>query len=164
MEIRKFLNDNRKVIVGVAILAIAGGLVLSFRSNHQVSRPVTQAFFSDDDGQTTFVDDVNTVAPFDHGGKPACLVRMYKTKNGEVFIAWLERYTERGRKQATQLLLDRKQGAPVDVELSGDLAFEIEVKRPHEGEWVRRDSPAGMDIVNKITSPDGSEIVSSVDP
>ncbi len=54
----------------------------------------TQAYYSVDDGQTFFADDINLVPPFEKDGKMAVRAHVFTCDGGKTpFVAYLERYT-----------------------------------------------------------------------
>ena len=161
-------HGNRwKIIVLVVLLVVAGAVAIEsrfYKSYLTTPRPVTGAFYTDDDGATTFVDDIDRITPFDHNGKPAYLARVYKSKKGATFVAWLERYTERGRKEVEGLLPRRSEGSGIEEQIRLLQASQLEVKRPNETEWVLLSTPAGTEIAGNVTCPDRSEVDSVVTP
>ena len=53
-----------------------------------------QAFYSDDDGKSWFIDDSRKGPPFDHHGRPAYLAVVCRTGGGKLFVASLQEYSE----------------------------------------------------------------------
>ena len=62
---------------------------------------VTEAYYSDDDGQTYFKDSVYKFPPFDHGGKTVVQAVLAES-NGHRFVGYLMRYTPQAREKLQQ--------------------------------------------------------------
>jgi hypothetical protein len=72
MGLREALEKRKGVSIGVSAILVLAAIAIIFnetRSN-QMTR-IDRAFYSDDDGQTYFVDEVDKLVPFDHNGKQA---------------------------------------------------------------------------------------------
>jgi len=67
------------VICGVIVVAVLG-IVLSTT----VASATHRAYFSDDDGKTFFVDDIEKIVPFDHDGKPGFRAMVYQCSSNPV--------------------------------------------------------------------------------
>lgn len=123
---------------------------------------INSAYYTDDDGQTFFVDSVYRVPPFDHNGKTAVrAMRMTYDDGKKDFVAYLQRFTAPVKKKldaacaaataAGKPLSTVREFFSQDVFLNG-----LEVKKAGPGgTWVPRRSSEGIDIMN-TPSPDGS--------
>jgi hypothetical protein len=101
MGIREKLNENPAIAVVIAVVALS---VCAFAAYHFLGGPsipkvdpaVVQAsapaYFTTDDGATTFVDSGSNVAPFDHNGQQAVKAYVYMF-NGRQVVAYLEKYS-----------------------------------------------------------------------
>jgi len=158
MNVRETLNKQgplaKGAIIGVLVLLIAVTLWDSLKSAKPNS--ATQAYYTTDDGQTTFVDDFFRPYPFDHDGKPAFRAYMFQTGKGKQYVGYLERYTDEGLKELAPVLV---QEATPDQRR--DLIQPIhgrytEVKKPNDpnAKWYRSGSGQGASIEN-APSPDG---------
>ncbi len=83
------------IAVAAGVLVVCMVLAWEILSDHVTLAPFTpaaQAFYTDDDGATTFVDDGQKTPPFQHKGKEAVRVQMFKCGSTK-FIGYLERYS-----------------------------------------------------------------------
>ncbi|MGA2440183.1 MAG: hypothetical protein ABSH08_04445 [Tepidisphaeraceae bacterium] len=100
ISIRETLQHHRGIGVAVAAcllcaaIAIAGYNFWPFGHKPNYS----EAFYSDDDGQTYFKDSIFKLAPFDHNGKIANIA-VVCTDGKSNFVAYLERFTPEAREQ-----------------------------------------------------------------
>lgn len=112
----------------------------------------TDAFFSDDDGKTFFVDTSSNLPPFSHGGRDAVGARVFLDASGKPFVGYLERYTEAGKARTRELLAERSAGkgnpGKDDVLLAN-----MELKRPNAKDWTRAADPKAAEI-RKVMCPD----------
>jgi hypothetical protein len=140
MDIRKYLNENPLVAAALAgalvLVAIVFGVYLlrgSAPPEPITAKPdFTKGFYSDDDGQTFFVDEIGKVTPFTHNGKQA--VRAYVFKCGSTtFVGLLGRNTDAGKLQRDAKLLGGDYKA---LMVSGAKPPTFEIKKPHGGNWT----------------------------
>ena len=86
MGIRETINKNPIIPISLSALAIIAAIFFVTREFACDKRPVTgtpqAAYYTTDDGQTWFVDDIYKITPFDKDGKQAvklvfrnCMVR-----------------------------------------------------------------------------------------
>src|SRR5579884_1599298 len=86
MSIRQTINEKPAIGIGIGagILVIALILILiqtvGSRSSSNAGGPVMteQEFFSDDDGQSYFVDSRSKLPPFKHNGKDAYVANVFR--------------------------------------------------------------------------------------
>jgi hypothetical protein len=157
MSVREKLND-KKLGIGVAVgLIVVAGLVLGhyFLSHWTPSVNVTQAYFTDDDGQTYYKDTVYQFPPFEKGGKTVSLVTLGES-NGHRFIAFLSRYTPSAQKELQKRYDDAvKNGLSVQKTMLDSMTYfggQMEVKLPGSGHsWVPTSQVGRLDV----RSPDG---------
>ena len=162
MGLQETLNKNPKVTLGVigGLLLLAFG-VAAYRMGDDSSEAPTKAFYTDDDGRTTFVDSVDRYPPFDHGGKTAVRAVVFTSDGGKTqFVGYLERYTPETIKKLHALEAnghaDKGSKRPVDgreIVLDG-----TEVKKPGDTKWVAVHDHAGRNRVVTVTSPGGGPI------
>src|ERR1051325_10021570 len=153
MGIREAMNERPLVAYSVAggVLLIAIIFLISAMRGRNVGTELLpkQAWYTDDDGKTFFVDSAEKVAPFDHKGKVAVRACYYTCDGGKTkFLSHLERFSPQGKKAAEETLakgykLIFRQG--------------VQVKKPGapESEWVELQSPKGQQV-GRPTCPDGS--------
>ncbi len=158
MSIRETLNNQppaiKAAVIGIVLLTAMAGVWNALRSGRPPS--AVQAYYSTDDGQTTFTDDFFKPYPFDHDGKPAYRVYMFQTGSGKKFPAYLERYTSAGLSQLQALL-----SSPLNSDQLRDAIQPIrtrytEVKKPNDpaAKWYSVAS-SQAEAVESPASPDG---------
>lgn len=163
MGVREAMDKRKSLVMWVSIAVI---LVLPmwaffyFRTtdaNPAADNSVVMAFFTDDDGATTFQDDVTKIPPFDHHGKEAVRAYLFSSK-GKQFVGYLEKYSNAAQAKLAGLKMDVKHAMEIERARS---AVVPDVKRPGEKKWVPRTSPAGQKIID-VSAPDGSK--SDIEP
>jgi len=119
------LNENPKLGFGVAaaVIIIALGVFAFQLSGGSTIQAPKRAFFTDDGGKTFFKDDINKIAPFDHGGKQALRADVFKCDEGHEFVGIVYRFTDQGRKEMERYLKE----SPKDPE--GALRHGIEQRQ-----------------------------------
>jgi hypothetical protein len=159
VSIRETLNKNPIYAVILAVVCIGVFAAVMFWSGED-DEPVFgyegKRFFSVDDGATYFAADVTNIPPFQHEGKTAYGVKVYRCADGEERVAYLERY----RESALKRIRDMDGGTikqPIKALEYLDNSGALEVKRPGETEWVRQNGPKYEEIVLP-TCPDGSPV------
>lgn len=85
----------RKPQLAIAALCVCTlGVLLVVASGIRGDRPASgssQAYYSDDDGQTYFVDSIDKIPPFYHGGKEADRAFVFSGGDGK-FVGYLQRF------------------------------------------------------------------------
>ena len=141
MGIREIINEKSSIAVpvGCAILVIA--MIVNiivfkrvFKQKESVLPPVPEKFYySDDDGESWFMDDAKNVPPYDHNGKPAVQAALVRCKNGKVMVNFLKQYTPAGVDYINDQI---SHGAdPVVSQYQADFTY-AEYKKPGDKEWV----------------------------
>jgi hypothetical protein len=160
MSLREKLNQQgtaAKIAVVAGCILAVGLLVWSaFVSGKPPN--ANQAFYTSDDGQTTFVDDFFRAYPFDHGGKPAYRAYVYQTSKGTRFVGYLERYTDEGLKELDPLLSQTGNREQLRQAIQAVRLRHTEVKKPNDphAKWCRVGS-SKADGVEAVKSPDGPD-------
>ena len=138
MGARQYLGEHRNVGVGVAALALAGAVAFLFYSQRENPelRTADKGYFTVDDGATYFPDSVKNVPPFDHDGKLAVRVIVYRCKrHGKEFVSHLERYSPEAK-----VLADARPAQGKDLKSEGEqLAKGRQFKQPGLKDWVSQD-------------------------
>ena len=156
MGIREKMNENPAVTTGVtvAVLVVLVAFILyqvfAGGGSGTVPQP-TKAWFTTDDGNSYFPDDINKLPPFKKDGKDAYRAYVFQCKDGKKFVAWVERYTLDGKKRVEQQMAKKE---PPMLEEGGTW---IEVKPAKTGDkgWVKLlDEKAAA--IRSPTCPDGS--------
>jgi hypothetical protein len=166
MEIREKLEENQKtlaIVVGVLVVVAILVAFLTMRSGRGGGfggSAEAKLFYTVDDGKTWFEDDATKLPPFDHEGKTAVRVQVYKCgENGQPFAGYLQRIDDAAHKSAEAA---RAAGKP-QQEIEAIWQNSVEVKRPGETRWVSiRDRASEAIMVPKC--PDGKTIPVAVFP
>lgn len=151
MSLREVINQRARVvgpaIVVLGIVAITVSVLKSRRS--APSGPITQGFFSDDDGKTYFADDVNKQFPFDHGGHQAYRAYVFRCRSGGRFVGYLGSFAGADLKKPDDTTPNR------DEQFGEQHLVGMQVKKPGDTKWVPLGGPQG-DAISNVTCPDGS--------
>jgi hypothetical protein len=154
-SVRESLQKNRKLgLMFAAILCICAAAI-SFHYLWPRAQRVdpTVEFYSDDDGQTFFKDNVYKFPPFDHNGKTAVQAVVGESE-GHYFVAYLARYTPDAQKQLQQKYDDAVknnlsvQQTVLDFISTPPISMEgMEIKLPGSGhEWMPRSQLRNLDV------------------
>jgi hypothetical protein len=153
MRVRDAMNERPALGIGVGAGVILIAIFFMFVRMHGGGAGTEllpkSAWYTDDDGQSFFVDSADKVSPFDHKGKVAVRACYYTCDGGKTkFLSHLERFTAEGKKAAEETLAKGYK-----------LIFRngVQVKKPGapESEWADLQSPQGQKI-GRPTCPDGS--------
>lgn len=100
MSVREKLNSNRIMgfFVAVVLLIVATVQAAYFLWPTVKHQSATQTFYTDDDGQTYFMDSIYKFPPWDHNGKEANFAVVYSSASGN-FVAYQVRYTGGAQKE-----------------------------------------------------------------
>ena len=152
--IRKHSTATVVVVLIVAITALGFSLHNSALAPETAS---TNAFYTVDEGQTTFVEDMKKIPPFDHDGKTAVRVWMFTTDGGKTkFPGYLERYKPAAKARIEAALAANTKGAAGEPDVGPS---DIEVKKPGAGnEWVSRGNMTEAGKVMTVPCPDGKDL------
>jgi hypothetical protein len=160
MGIRESLNRRPRVAMalGAGLVAVAIPLMI-WAGGDGVPGRADEAYYSDDDGKSFFVDDIDKVYPFDRNGKSAYRAYVYDCGDGKPFVAYLARYTDSARTKLTELEKNAN-----DPEAAGQIAQlrsnAIEVKKPGDEKWVGLFTPQGGAISSHPPCPGGGTATS----
>jgi uncharacterized protein YaiE (UPF0345 family) len=159
VTIREKLNKNPIYAVILAVVCIGIFVAVTFWPGDE-EKPIFgyegKRFFTVDDGATYFSADVMNIPPFQHEGKTAYRLKVYRCADGKERVAYLERY----RESALKRIRDMDGGTikqPIAALEYLDASGALEVKRPGETEWVRYATPQASEITD-VTCPDGSPV------
>jgi hypothetical protein len=161
MSIREAISKKKSlsIVLALAMIVMAGG-VMGFGMWPQHHPTGDKACYSDDDGQTFFIDSAYKVVPFDHDGKQAVRAMVFNYDNGhKTFIVCLMRHTTKGQTRINGAIEKAgKDNLPLSsIALFDDRSLQ-EVKLPGAGNpWMRRTHPEAMAVM-AIKSPDGSAV------
>ena len=145
------LSRNRKVLAVVALVVVALATYGVWRwINPSGPVIVTRGYFTDDDGETLFVDAIMRKAPFDHGGKIAVRAHAFSADGGKTrFVGYLEKDSPDVATRRAEALA-RGESENLDTN-------EPVVKKPGDpnAPWLSRlDEPKFSAIIDVMT-PDG---------
>jgi hypothetical protein len=163
MSIRERLQGNKitGVVIGASLLFVAA-IAIAIQFWPQKKPDLARQYYSVDDGQTWFSDEVSHVAPFDHDGKTAVIAEIYTYDNGnKMFCPYLAKYTDDAKKRLEAEIADAKaKGEPVDaVPLLHDSLFMrantmVKLAGPNNS-WIAYTDPRAAEVFS-IHTPDGS--------
>lgn len=166
MGIRETLNKNPAIAtgitIGIIVLAIAFpkyGILWYIPPFDSVFSdtpgPVTEMYYTIDDGATWFEDKAEKQAPFDKDGKQAVRVYLFSCDEKKTnFVGYLERLTPEAKAKAEALQKKSESDPSAMSEMDMVLQDGVEVKRKGDAKWVKRNSPEGEKISQPIC-PDG---------
>lgn len=164
MSLREKISG--KPIVGISVTALfilTAAAILASTYWPEKQADLSKAFYSDDDGQTWFVDSATKVAPFDHNGKQAVVAHVYTYDNGgKSFCAYLAKFTPAAKAKLEAAIAEaaKKQLPPESVGLFHDPGFSkqgVLVKPAGGGTWISYGDPKA-NAVFTIHAPDGSAV------
>ena len=147
----KTRRQRRKKILTAAkaatavLLVLAATLVLWANYPAAPKSTLMQEFFSTDDGKTWFADDGTKIAPFDHNGKPAVLVRVYQAKDGHPFVAYMMKFTDEAKNRILQTQATH-QAHPGPSTQNATGSTGLLVKRPQDRDWIPDADSRAKDI------------------
>jgi hypothetical protein len=163
--IRETLNRNPSIATGVtlAVVVIAVAFIVYSQVGLSTPKPPSKAYFTIDDGATTFVDDIRKLPPFDYNGKQAVRVRMFKC-GGEPFVGYLERYTADAKKQLERIRNDppaaggASGGRPASemADLAKTARMGMEVKKRGDAQWILMGDIQNSAKIMQVKCPDNA--------
>jgi len=162
MSIRETIQQNQRWPAIAAGLIIVVGIAVIWgemrRAPGSGGSAIQQQFYSDDDGQTWFADDVARISPFDHHGKKACVAAVFRCDNGRPFVGYLQRYSEEAKANLEKTIAAQPGLIPLLFASS-----RREVKKPGDSKWTAANGPnVDTASVSKILDPGcpaGSQVV-----
>jgi hypothetical protein len=157
MRVRAFLNRHPAataavvlVLTGVAVASV----VYQLRPQSETPALPPKDFYTADDGESWFTDEMDKITPFDHGGKPAVQVHLFTCDGGKTqFVGYLEKLPDGALdtfRTRTHFPANAVPEADDVAEIVGSL-----VKRKGETEWVPSTDPARFQQVTQVHCPDG---------
>jgi hypothetical protein len=152
--IRETLNKNPMITTGVLAGVILIAIVWSiwylvgnpFGGGDGERTPDTKAFYTIDDGATTFVDEVDKIVPFKKDGKDAVKAHVYECK-GTRTIAYLEKFDD-----AAKAKLEKFYSNPANKGKYMPERYEVEqtgkfYKKPGAAnKWVKANSDESANV------------------
>jgi hypothetical protein len=104
MSVREKINSNKVMgfLVGAILLVVATVQAAYFLWPSKPHQSATGTFYTDDDGQTYFMDSIYKFPPWDHNGKQANMAMVYSSDSGN-FVAYQVRFMPAAQKQLQDL-------------------------------------------------------------
>jgi hypothetical protein len=164
MAVREALAKNKPLAMAVCVILFGGVIGLRFWStSNDIPGPLTQAYYSDDDGKTYFVDDSAKICPFDHNGKQAVRAVLFRYGSGNPFVAYLSQYSKKDQKRLTEL-----RAMPLTPDIVQSIRViansSMEVKKPGDKKWVPINSADAPELINQSTLAGETGDLTSVEP
>lgn len=158
MGFRQQLNEKPALAAVIAVVCVVLALGVYFLTRPgglggQKPAGMKKDFYSTNDGLSWFVDDAGKLPPFDHEGKPAYRVRVYRCPHGKEFVSHLERYGDAELKRLRKLIDDGKTRSMEFIQLESG----FEVKKPGSTVWVKpsQQVAARADPIRTPRCPEG---------
>jgi hypothetical protein len=100
---------------------------------------------------------VDKLAPFDHEGKQAYRVYVFKCADGKEFVSHMERYTPEAKKRIEEMRAQQASGnaPPNPMMFEGIMMAGVEVKDPGAKDWIRQSDFARAQKVMAPVCADG---------
>lgn len=133
MGIHEAIRAKPAVAATVALLIIiTAAAVIAFELKpHRIDSSLANSrFFSDDDGRTWFIDSSERIPPFDHNGKTAYGAEVFRCADGNFFVAYLEKFSDKQKAD-----IEAQLAAHPDY-LNGLLQSPMEIKKPGDSKWL----------------------------
>jgi hypothetical protein len=148
VPIRETINQNPKltgIVAGVIALSALFLIVWNLLGSQGNAQKTYwgKTFFSDDDGQTWFIDDASHLPPFDHNGKTAYRAVLYRCGSGKPFVAYLGKYSDAQFARMDEM---KKEIAARDPGEDPERLFNtipMDVKKPGDSKWAPGLAPKG---------------------
>jgi len=158
--VREYFNTHPLMSIGAAIAVPVMVLSLLWYGESRrnaVTRSLTEAWYTDDDGKTWYADEKSLEPPIDHDGKTAVRAFVFTCDEGKhEFVAFLERYTPEAKQaldQARERMVSEKQPPPINL-FESITRMGMEVKKPGDSEWVNVSNPKAV-AIRKLDCPEG---------
>lgn len=164
MDVLEKLRVKPRVaaIGGVALILISGAFIAFQLSGAAASKSRNQAFYTNDDGQTWFLDDARKLSPFDHEGKAAYRAIVCRAASGKLFVAYLQKFSPA---QSTQI-----ENAKSPEEADHWRLAPLDTRKPGETKWLSGAAPyssaegIAYRKAQEPVCPDGSATWTPVSP
>jgi hypothetical protein len=135
------------MVTGATVAVVVIVLILIFwQSRPRTIVPPTKAYFTIDDGQSVFEDDLQKTTPFAHDGAQAVQAHMFSCDNGRTkFVGFLEKLPDKVPQSTGQ-----RSGHDPRI-------FAALVKPPmnKDAKWVAKLGTGGAAIIASVRCPDG---------
>jgi hypothetical protein len=148
MGVRELIDRQKRWMIPAVVVGIGACAVSAWHSYHENDLPgmVERAYYSDDDGQSYFAEDVAKGYSFDHGGKQASRVFVYRCGSGKPFVGVLVRPAGQAPAPTASNLRYKGQAGPPPA---------LEVRKPGQTKWVLTGTGEGLNLLKSLC-PDGN--------
>jgi hypothetical protein len=164
MGVVESINKNKTWSIGFGLAMVAAaGILLAVELKPPKQFSQKEAYFSDDDGSSWYLDDINNIPPYDHNAKQGVRAVIYSYDNGsKQFCGYLMRFGLAVKKRLdSAVVAAATQNPPVkaaQIAYGIDFAQLAEVKSPgSKSVWFSMTDPRAAAVLN-IRSPDGSTL------
>jgi hypothetical protein len=164
MNAREAISKHPRLSMGAGVLLIlvaVASFLLQTRGSSAPAEGDAKAFFTVDDGQTWFTDDLTNLPPFDKDGKQAVRAFVFHCSDGKEFVGYLQRFTPAAKRAIDKVSHpDPNHAGPLDA--SGiQMAYTVgrEVKRPGETTWINGGEILKSLQISKVKCPNGGDVV-----
>lgn len=161
MGIRETLNQNPGITTGLTAGIILIALIfIGYQLFGGGGPPIpTRGYYTVDDGQTWFADDIQKIPPFEHNGQQAVRVALFSCDGGKnVFPVYLERYTPEGQVAAEKLREAEASGEPnYDDYGTMEAGQQVKPARQPDAPWVSTMDYDRAGPIMTPTCPDGTQ-------
>ena len=152
------MQQRRSLTTTLACLAIAGAAFYMYLQWREMgSSGPGKVYFSNDDGQTFFVDDGLKIPPFMKDGKPAYRAHVFACE-GKRVVGYLSGYTPDALKLMEEAKASRGTGKPpANVHRLATIGTTgLILKRPGDKEWVPQADARRATAIRVFKCKDGS--------
>ena len=144
MGIRQTLNENPAITTAVTGVIVLAAVAFIFKQacsmpgggGRTTGTPAAMFYFTVDDGKTYFADDAKKVPPFDHEGKPAYRVQVFRCPDGQEHVSHMERYSPADKKRLEDALAKSPDRNIAQLEATAFIGVK-EIKKPGAKDWVK---------------------------
>jgi hypothetical protein len=164
MGIAESLNKNKIWSIGVAlVMVVVAGVLLAVELKPAKQFSQKETYFSDDDGASWYIDDINNIPPYNHNGKEGVRAIIYNYDNGsKEFCGYLMRFGPAVKRRIDAAVANAAVQSPpataAQIAYGIDFAQQAEVKSPgSKSDWVPMTDPRAAAVFS-IHSPDGSTL------
>jgi len=145
------MNQKPGLVTGVTVGVVVVALALIFwqQRKPKVQAASNKAYYTIDDGQTTFEDELDKPTPFDYNGGKAVRVHMFSCNGGRTrFVGFLEKSADKPATAAPP--------AGGGTERKRFRSLEVLVKSPKNptAKWVSQLSPEGGAVMAAVQCPE----------
>jgi hypothetical protein len=110
MSVREKINSNKMMgFLIAALLLVVATVQAAYFLWPKPHQSATGVFYTDDDGQTYFMDSIYKFPSWDHNGKEANIAMVYSSDSGN-FVAYQVRYAPAAQKQLQDLYAKAQRG------------------------------------------------------